>query len=51
MPYNYKISSLRPFINWFISIRFSQKLPEEDIKAVQSIPVRNAFNKEIVQKL
>ena len=49
--YNYKIPSLRSYINRTTIICSSHNLFDEELKATENITVNNHFKKEMVQKL
>ena len=51
MHYNYKIVSLRSYINRAIIICSCEKLLEEELKTIENIAISNGFKKEIVQEI
>ena len=51
IPYNYKIASLRSYINRALTVCSNQKLINEEIKTIEEIAINNGYSKKLVQKI
>ena len=49
IPYNYKIASLRSYINRALIVCSNQKLIDEEIKTIEEIAINNGYSKKLVQ--
>ena len=51
IPYGYKITSLKSYINNALIICSNKKLVNEELRIIEEVARNNGYNKEMVQKI